>query len=97
MKQCEICNCDLGDIPLCFGSSSPATLMVAPEDYDQRVQENADQCIIDNKHYFIRGHIEIPVLGTNDIFIWSVWVSLSEQSFEHVCEHWVLWQTNLVI
>ncbi len=22
------------------------------------------------------------------MFIWSVWVSLSEKSFEHVCENW---------
>lgn len=73
---------------MCFGSGSPASLMVPPEEYDKRVLENEDQCIVDGEHYFIRGHIEIPVSGTEEVFIWSVWVSLSEQSFEHMSENW---------
>jgi hypothetical protein len=88
MSRCKVCSCDLGNVPMCFGSSSPASLMVAPEEYDKRVLENADQCIVDGEHYFVRGHIEIPVTDTNEVFIWSVWISLSEQSFYHMSEHW---------
>ena len=88
MSKCKICNCDLGEVPMCFGSDSPAAVIVPPEEFDERVAENADQCIVDGEHYFVRGHIEIPVTGSNKIFIWSVWVSLSEASFEHMSEHW---------
>ena len=62
--------------------------MVPPEEYKDRVLENDDQCIIDNEHYFVRGHIEIPVTGSSEPFIWSVWVSLSEESFSHMSESW---------
>lgn len=88
MSKCNVCNCHLNDVQMCFGSSSPASLMVAPEEYEKRVLENADQCIVDGEHYFIRGHIEIPVTDSDEAFIWSVWVSLSAQSFEHMSEHW---------
>jgi hypothetical protein len=31
---------------------------------------------------FVRGVIEIPILGFNDFFLYGAWVSLSAQSFE---------------
>jgi hypothetical protein len=62
--------------------------MVPENEYEQRVVENADQCIVDDKYFYIRGHIEIPVLNHDEPFVWSVWVSLSKASFEHVCERW---------
>jgi len=49
---------------------------------------SSDQCIIDNHHYFVRGCLEIPVLDGPSPFIWSVWVSLSEKSFERMSELW---------
>ncbi|MEE2733521.1 MAG: DUF2199 domain-containing protein [Pseudomonadota bacterium] len=88
MNKCKVCNCDLGDIPMCFGSSSPASLMVPESEYRNRVEENADQCIVDGQHFFVRGHIEIPVRDIDEVFMWSVWVSLSEQSFTHMSDHW---------
>jgi len=75
---------------MCFGGKSPALLMVPENEYDSRVEENADQCIVDGKHFFVRGHIELPVTDTGEVFIWSVWVSLSEQSFDQMCESWDL-------
>jgi len=88
MSKCKECNSDISEIPMCFGGSSPALLMVKEEEYNERVEENADQCIVDEKHFFIRGHIELPVTDTEEFFIWSVWVSLSEQSFDHMSEQW---------
>ena len=88
MNKCSICGCDLGAVPLCFGSSSPARLMVPEGEYESRVVENEDQCIVDNEYYFVRGHIELPIQDSDEQFIWSVWVSLSAKSFEHMSENW---------
>ena len=55
MTQCKVCNCDLGELPVCFGSSSPASLMVPVEEFDSRVAENEDLCIIDGEHYYFQG------------------------------------------
>ncbi len=88
MSKCKVCNCELGNIPMCFGSESPALLLVPENEYASRVKENADQCIVDDEHFFVRGHIELSVRNTSEAFIWSVWVSLSEESFNHMCENW---------
>ena len=53
---------------MCFGCSSPAALIVPPEEFDERVDENADQCIVDGEHYFVRGHIELPVIDSEEVF-----------------------------
>ena len=41
-----------------------------------------DVCIIDGEHYFIRGVIHLPIIGTNETFRWGVWGSLSRENFE---------------
>jgi len=73
---------------MCFGASSPALLMVPESEYDARVEENRDLCIVDDEHFFVRGHIEIPVIDSGEVFTWVVWVSLSEENFDHMNEYW---------
>jgi hypothetical protein len=53
---------------------------------------SSDQCIIDDKQFFIRGCLEIPILGRSESFDWGVWVSLSQSSFERVGD---LWETDI--
>ncbi|KIL78949.1 hypothetical protein SD77_3750 [Bacillus badius] len=45
---------------------------------------NEDLCIIDEEYFFVRGCIEIPVVDGEGPFIWDVWVSLSENSFQQL-------------
>ena len=41
-----------------------------------------DVCIIKGEHYFVRGTIEIPVIGADEAFSWGAWVSLSGANFK---------------
>lgn len=41
-----------------------------------------DYCAIENRDFFVRGLIEIPILGTDQTFCWGVWGSLSKENFE---------------
>jgi hypothetical protein len=43
---------------------------------------NSDTCVVDQKHFYVRGCLEIAVQGEGDPFIWGVWVSLSKTSFD---------------
>jgi hypothetical protein len=45
-------------------------------------------CVIKGEHHFIRGLLEIPVLGHNQAFVWNVWSSLSRDNFERAIEMW---------
>jgi hypothetical protein len=49
-----------------------------------------DQCVIQGKHFFIRGLLQIPVLDGPHAFEWGVWVSLSR---EHFLRSGELWET----
>ncbi len=85
---CHICGVEHADIPLCFGIESPWRALVPDKEFDRRVELNSDQCVVDEQHFFIRGHIEIPIHDYPEPLAFSVWSSLSESSFLHMCERW---------
>ncbi|MEH6376237.1 DUF2199 domain-containing protein [Streptomyces sp. KLMMK] len=49
---------------------------------------SADQCVIHAQHYFVKGLIEMPVIGSEEVFSWGVWVSLSRESFSRAADLW---------
>lgn len=49
---------------------------------------STDQCVIQGRHFFVKGLIEIPVIGSRDVFSWGVWVSLSRDNFARALEVW---------
>src|SRR5437763_1422660 len=61
-----------------------------PEDeIKERSHFTDDTCVVDNQYYFVRGVIEIPIIGfPADHFRWGVWTSLSKKSFDEVMELW---------
>ena len=65
-----------------FGASAPLSYYAIPENQrSERCELRSDDCIIDEKWFFVRGCLEIPVLNEDEPVIWGVWVSLSEQNF----------------
>ncbi|TYR78930.1 DUF2199 domain-containing protein [Priestia megaterium] len=76
-------------LAMSYGSEAPVHYYDIPEtERKERVELTSDLCVIDEEHYFIRGCIEIPVLHSNEIFSWDVWVSLSEHNFDRTIELW---------
>lgn len=69
-------------------------LTTAPDVWDPSFENDADsmlssdQCVIKGQHFFIRGLIEIPVIGRQDVFSWGVWLSLSRDNFARALEVW---------
>ena len=50
---------------------------------------SSDICTIahdEGTDYFIRGVLEVPIHGIEEPFLWGVWVSLSEKSFNRYVE-----------
>ncbi len=63
-----------------FGAHEPAHYWSIPEaERAARCELTSDFARID-EHFFAHGCLEIPVHGTNEVFVWGVWVSLSEAS-----------------
>lgn len=75
---------------------SPSFAFRAPDPYLEQTKEvqeagelGTDLCWYDDedgRHYFVRVCLEIPIHGVEEPFMWGVWVSLSEKSFNRYVE-----------
>ncbi len=81
---CEETHENLPDI----GVDKPDYWWGIPEDERaKRIDLTEDTCIIDNKHFFIRAVIEIPVLDYQERFGFGVWVSQKDENFYKYVEN----------
>lgn len=65
-----------------FAWDRPASFYDVPEDRRQDdVFLTEDLCVISNRFFFVRGCIEIPILGEDKPLVWCIWTSISEQNF----------------
>ncbi|HEY0291164.1 MAG TPA: DUF2199 domain-containing protein [Hansschlegelia sp.] len=87
---CSCCGRAFDELPTCWSvGQAPASVYAIPEGQrDARVLMNADLCVIDDENFFIRGHVEIPVIGSATPFIWNVWSSLSRTSYDVMIGAW---------
>jgi hypothetical protein len=85
---CTICGAQHDSEPDCFGIAAPWRALVPQNEFETRVELTADQCVVDKKTFFIRGHIQIPIHNRSEPLAFSVWSSLSETSFCQICDRW---------
>jgi hypothetical protein len=41
-----------------------------------------DYCVIENRDFFVRGLLHLPIIGTSETFRWGVWGSVSRDNFD---------------
>jgi hypothetical protein len=58
------------------------------EERDTRAVISSDQCIIDQEEFYIRGCLEIPILGAEEPFIWGLWARVKEEDFDDLSANW---------
>jgi hypothetical protein len=86
---CPTCGQYHDVIPLNYGADTPdAWYDIDPSQRHQRAVCSSDQCIIDDQFFFVRGNIELPIIKSDQVFSWSVWVSLSERNFQRAVDLW---------
>ncbi|OON70958.1 DUF2199 domain-containing protein [Hymenobacter sp. CRA2] len=86
---CSTCGEYHEELPMCFGADFPDYYFsVPPQEREKRIEYSKDWCVVDEDHFFIRGRIEIPVHGSDELFCWNVWTSLSEGNFIRSQEFW---------
>jgi hypothetical protein len=74
----------------CFGPAEPDCLAALPPRQRRNVLIDSDLCVIGDQQFFIRGCLDLPILGTPYTFTWLVWVSLSRKSFDRAIDVWEL-------
>jgi hypothetical protein len=89
---CQCCGKQFNTLPLDFACAAPDQWAQIPEsERESRGKIDSDVCMIksaDQTDIFVRGCIEIPILGTDDKFVWGAWVSVSKDSFARILELW---------
>ena len=79
--RCSTCGKQHEGLPD-IGIDKPDWYSTVPDDQiDLRTELTSDTCIIDNKDFFIRGVIEIPILDCPESFGFGVWVSQRRENF----------------
>lgn len=93
--RCRRCGALHDGLPLSFLTEAP--VYWAPEMAARTGNTlTSDLCVFqgenldgdDQRHFFLHGLIEIPIVDMDETFAWGVWVSLSRDSFTRVTDHW---------
>jgi hypothetical protein len=85
--HCSNCDQHHGELPLSYGALAPAYWHDGLADGSDNLLTD-EQCVIGGEHYFVRARLPLPILDTEDVFEWGVWVSLSDVNFARVEELW---------
>jgi len=86
---CRTCGQNHEGVPLSWEPDAPDMWVELPkEGRSQRGEVGSDQCVTDDKHFFIRGRIEIPLMDMQEDFAWLVWAEVSRTDFLDMSSKW---------
>ena len=75
--------------PFSFAADFPDPYAnLSNEERDAKAIIASDQCILDSQWFFLRGMIEIPILGSDEPFLWGVWASIRQEVFDEISDSW---------
>ena len=86
---CSSCGLEHTGLPLSFAADYPDPYAnLDREARELRAIAGSDQCIIDQEEFYIRGCLEIPIIGTSEVFLWGLWARVKETAFDEISDHW---------
>jgi hypothetical protein len=86
--ECRVCG-EHHILPIKYSVKAPMAVIAIPqEEWDARLVITPEQCVIDNKDFYLRGRILVPVVGIETPFVWGVWAEVSPKSFLRTHEMW---------
>ncbi|MBV6880836.1 DUF2199 domain-containing protein [Epilithonimonas ginsengisoli] len=87
--KCSCCGKVYDELPLCFGSDYPNYYFSIPSDErETRIELKESLCVVDEKCFFHRGRLTIPIIDYNENLIFNVWTSISEDNFGKRMDLW---------
>ncbi len=87
--DCRVCARHHAVLPLSYSVKAPLAALAVPRDeWDRRVVISPDQCVVDDRFYYVRGRFAIPVHGLDEPFIWGVWARLRGPDFFRTNKLW---------
>jgi hypothetical protein len=68
----------------CLIRAAPLYANLDRDARELRAIAGSDQCIIDQEEFYIRGCLEIPIIGTSEVFLWGLWARVKETAFDEI-------------
>jgi len=62
---------------------------MSPDEREIRSLIGSDQCIIDSEIFCIRGCLDIPIIGSDDVFCWGLWARVNELAYDAIDANWL--------
>lgn len=88
-SKCAACGKVHQNLPRSFAASFPDMYgNMNREERDTRAMIGTDQCTVDQRWFFIRGCLEIPILGSDEPLLWGLWASVREEVYDEISETW---------
>ena len=89
--KCATCGKVHEGLPMSFAADSPDMYAdMTRNERDARCIRGSDQYVIDNTFFYVRGCLEIPIIDSDEVFLWGVWASVREEVFDEISECWNL-------
>jgi len=86
---CACCGKEYDKLSFAYALDEPDNWGAVPrEERHYRGVLGSDSCVIDQKEFYVRGRIVIPVIGFDEPFIWGCWALVSKESFERFGQLW---------
>lgn len=86
---CHICGKSHDELPLSFAADYPDNYAnMSADERESRAVIGTDQCIIDQKEFYVRGCLEIPIQNDDRVFLWGLWASMWEKDFDELDDCW---------
>jgi len=61
---------------------APLQALAIPQaDLEARIALTEDDCVIDEREFYLKGLLELPVHGVGDPFVLGIWLSVSAESY----------------
>ena len=89
--KCKACGKSHAGVDFTCERDCPDTYADLDEDECYwRAVIGSDQCVIDSECFFVKGILEIPIIGNDEPFTWGVWVSVDQETFNEISSIWEL-------
>ena len=86
---CRICG-GHHDLPEALSAGLPEPcLRIPPSERDDRIVLGDEMCKLDDRRYFLRGNVELPLPGRAVPFVWTLWVELERVHFKRALALWM--------
>ena len=86
---CSCCGKDFDTLPFDYAFKAPSNWYGLPEaERDKQAKLTSDLCVIDEKEFYVRACVEIPVRDTPNQLVYGVWVSVSQESYRYILDKW---------